>query len=87
MKEQIRINLKIENLKEGITSVPVDVEPPVNDWVVVFPKDKYFESAANNLMNLIEGAIDTISIDLSDGGDQNKIYGVLIDYDKKFEED
>ena len=81
------MNIKIENLKEGITSVPVYVEPPVNGWVVVFPKDKYFESAANNLMNLIEGAIGTISIDLSDGRDQNKIYGVLIDYDKKFEED
>ena len=81
------MNVKIEELKNEVTSIPVYIEPPKNGWVIIFPKEKYFKSAADNLMNLIEGAIGTISIDLFDGGDQDKIYGVLVDYDKKFEED
>lgn len=79
------MNVKIEELKNEVTSIPVYIEPPENGWVIIFPKDKASKQAAITLMDLIEGAVGVISIDLI--AEKGKIvYGVLIDFNKEEED-
>lgn len=80
------MNVKIEELKSDVTSIPVYIEPPQNGWGIVFPKNKTVRDAAAALMDLIEGAVGFISIDLA--GEKGKtVYGVLINFSKEEEED
>lgn len=79
------MNVKIEELKNEVTSIPVYIEPPTNGWGIVFPKEKTIRDAAAALMNLIEGAVGFVSIDLTKEKGET-IYGVLIDFSKEKEE-
>ena len=79
------MNIKIEELKDEVTSIPVYIEPSESGWAIVFPKEKTVKDAATALMDLIEGAVGVVSIDLT--GERGKtVYGVLIDFSKEEEE-
>lgn len=80
------MNVKIEELKDEVTSIPVYIEPSESGWGIVFPKEKTVRDAAAALMDLIEGAVGFISIDLA-GEKGETVYGVLIDFNKDKEED
>ena len=79
------MNVKIEELKNEVTSIPVYIEPPENGWGIVFPKEKTVRDAAAALMDLIEGAVGFVSIDLAKEKGET-VYGVLIDFSKGKEE-
>lgn len=80
------MNVKIEKLKDEIVSVPVYIDPPESGWGIVFPKEKTVKDAAAALMDLIEGAVGFVSIDLTEEKGET-VYGVLIDFNKEEEED
>lgn len=80
------MNVKIEKLKDEIVSVPVYIDPPESGWGIVFPKEKTVKDAAVALMDLIEGAVGFVSIDLAEEKGET-VYGVLIDFNKEEEED
>lgn len=80
------MNVKIEELKNDVTSIPVYIEPPESGWGIVFPKEKTVKDAAAALMDLIEGAVGFVSIDLTEEKGET-VYGVLIDFSKEEEED
>lgn len=79
------MNVKIEELKNDVTSIPVYIEPPKSGWGIVFPKEKTVKDAAAALMDLIEGAVGFVSIDLTEEKGET-VYGVLIDFNKEEEE-
>lgn len=77
------MNIKIEELKDEVASIPVFyIEPPESGWGIVFPKKKTVRDAATALMELIEGAVGLVSIDLTKERGET-IYGVLIDFSKE----
>lgn len=79
------MNVKIEELKNEVTSVPVYIEPSENGWGIIFPKEKTVKDAAVALMDLIEGAVGVVSIDLTEERGKT-VYGVLIDFSKEEED-
>lgn len=79
------MNVKIEELKSDVISIPVYIEPPKNGWGIVFPKNKTVRDAAAALMDLIEGAVGFVSIDLAKEKGET-VYGVLIDFSKEEED-
>lgn len=79
------MNVKIEELKNEVTSIPVYIEPPESGWGIVFPKEKTVRDATAALMDLIEGAVGFVSIDLAEEK-RETIYGVLIDFSKEEED-
>ena len=80
------MNVKIEELKDEITSIPVYIEPPESGWGIIFPKKKTVRDAAAALMDLIEGAVGFVSIDLTKERGET-VYGVLIDFSKEEEKE
>ena len=80
------MNVKIEELKSEVISIPVYIEPPGNGWGIVFPKKKTVRDAAAALMDLIEGAVGFVSIDLTKERGET-VYGVLIDFSKEEEKE
>lgn len=76
------MNVKIEELKSEVASIPVYIEPPENGWGIIFPKKKTVKDAAAALMDLIEGAVGFVSIDLTKERGET-VYGVLIDFSKE----
>lgn len=80
------MNVKIEELKSEVTSIPVYIEPPENGWGIIFPKKKTVRDAAAALMDLIEGAVGLVSIDLAKERGET-VYGVLIDFSKEEEKE
>ena len=80
------MNVKIEELKDEVTSIPVYIEPSENGWGIIFPKKKTVRDAAAALMDLIEGAVGLVSIDLAKERGET-VYGVLIDFSKEEEKE